>query len=323
MGGFAAGQERVRLAYEQRLREAEAENRESKRAVLLEMMRGQSAKEVAGLRMAGQRLVKSEFTRDVGGQPHTFQRWQNPQTGEIVPVPDPETGELVYERDLGVRGYAPFIQPAIPGEAPPQRIPRTGPLGPIGNVPPPPADVGEKAARLGGFAQDLFNFKKALPEFIKKQGGGRRIGQQVGRRLPLIGPQVSERISKEGEIIGAARDAVMADFTRIMSGLQASEQEQARLARILPDLGTVDAKTALAKIEQFEQSVQAYARELINQRPHLLTPELTQLLGFRGAQPTAGGGGQFSGIVLHEADFANANPGERERFIAGGGTVEP
>ena len=293
IGPFAANLRAQQMSYEQQRREAEMTGMETRNRVRVgafeEEQRAKREKEVAGIRMRGQRLIKSEFTRDVAGEPHTFQRWQNPQTGEIVAVPDPETGEMVYERDLGVRGYAPFIQPAIPGEAPPQRIPRTGPPGPVGgNIPPPPVEVGERASRLGGFAQDLANFKKALPGFIKKRGGGKRIGQQIIRKTPMIGAQLSERVSKEGEIIAAARDAVMADFIRIMSGLQASEQEQARLQRILPDLGTVDAATALAKIDQFEQSVFAYARELAHQRPHLLTPELSKLLGLEGgATPEA------------------------------------
>lgn len=290
VGPFAANLRAKQAQYEQQTREAQTGGMETRNKVRIgafeEGLRAKREKDVAKMRARGKRLVKSEFPRDVGGEPHMIQRWQDPETGEIVAVPDPETGEMSYERDMGVRGYAPFIQPAIPGEAPPTRIPRTGPPGPIGKTPPPPGEVGEKAARLGGFAQDLQQFKGALPGFIEERGGMRggagRIGQQVLRRAPMIGAQISERVSSEGEVIAAARDAVMADFTRIMSGLQASEQEQARLARILPDLGTVDAATALEKIDQFERSVQAYARELVHQRPHLLTPELAEMLGFEG-----------------------------------------
>jgi hypothetical protein len=99
----------------------------------------------------------------------------------------------------------------------------------------------------------------------------------------MVGPQVSERMSAGGEQVAAVRDRVMADFIRIMSGLQASEAEQARLARILPDLGTVDAQTALAKIAEFEQGVIAYVRERARLRPDLFTPDDLKSLGLGSA----------------------------------------
>lgn len=204
-------------------------------------------------------------------------------------VYDPITGEYLGTHEGGERGFAPFIQPAIAGESPPQRIPRQGPSGPIGRIPPAPSTEAEAAGKLAGFSKNLAQFKAQLPGFIERNKtlGGRRIGQQVARRVPIIGAQISERISKEGELTAAARDAVMADFTRIMSGLQASELEQARLARILPDLGTVDSATALAKIAQFENSVRAFAQERFRTRPNLLSPELIEELGLNA--PAAAG----------------------------------
>lgn len=142
----------------------------------------------------------------------------------------------------------------------------------------------QRAGTLASFRQGINRLKEILPNFIDSRASGiaagMRLGQQIVRRVPLAGAQISERMDREGEAVAAVRDRAMAEFIRLMSGLQASEAEQGRLLRILPDLGTVDKETALRKIDEFEASVIAYAREIARLQPGLITdPGDLQMLG--------------------------------------------
>ena len=131
------------------------------------------------------------------------------------------------------------------------------------------------------------------------------MAQQVIRKAPVIGPQLSERFNPDTEVLGGVLDRVRADFTRIMSGLQAAESEQARLLRTLPDIGTVDYATAVKKLDEFEAGIKAYIEERARLRPDLFrTGENAALLKEYGIKSSSGGAGgsgdNRGGVSLQE-----------------------
>ena len=174
-----------------------------------------------------------------------------------------------------------------------------------------PEETQQRIGSLASFRQGISRLREELPKAISGSGGALRMGQQVIRRVPGIGSQISERISPSNEVVGAIRDRVMADFTRIMSGLQASEQEQARLSRILSDIGTVDTQTALAKIDEFEQAVNVYVEERSRLNPSLGISGGTE---FPAAAPTQ----NLSGRKIRRSKFSALTQEQQQDVLSSG-----
>ena len=300
MGPFAAGQRQTERDYQERLMEFqkrqtenEAANRtlrNSARMIGLRSGRPSRFKDSSGFLPARQMfrdesgktwMSVTQMGTQGAGETSLINLDPNDTTaspiGQLVPLnPAPTT----VQTGRGVEVFDP--RRAAAG---------VDPLKPTGQFPAPSEEAQRGVGNFAGFRQGLSRFKELLPTFIKQRGGvtgsGGRLGQQVVRRTPIIGPQLSERLSKEGEDIASIRARVMGDYVRIMSGLQASETEQKRLGSILPDLWTVDAATALSKIDEFERGVLSYARERARLRPDLYAGLSDEDKAFLG--PISGG----------------------------------
>lgn len=296
-GPFAAQQQARQRSYEEqlldynkRMEENAAADRTLRNTVRIgasqESMRAKRELEVAKVRnLAKQRAFQQKTFqgKDESGKPVSLPYNYDPNTGTLAPVLGYEEGFQRYVR--------PFLATGMNADTGEMEFRLLDPFSGAGVgdgkgelKPPPSEEASQRAANLAGFSQGIARLKELLPPFIKSRGGGSRLGQQVLRQAPMVGPQISERMSKEGEQVAAVLQRVKADFVRIMSGLQASETEQKRLAGTLPDIGTVDAATALSKIEEFEAGIRAYAREKYRQRPSLFSPELIQELGLEGIE---------------------------------------
>ena len=109
--------QRALQEYPQRASEADAAMRTLRNTLRIgsfqEAQKGQTQKEIAGMRSRATRYQRSEFTRDVGGVPHRFRQMIDPTTGQIVPVYNPKTDDLEDEVDLGPAGYPPAILPGM------------------------------------------------------------------------------------------------------------------------------------------------------------------------------------------------------------------
>jgi len=211
-----------------------------------------------------------------------------PYLQEFIPTPE---GNFMPGRILAGQFVAPFVAqsaegplkvPRVPGE--PAELVR-GPAGQrIG--PPPSEETQQRLGAIQSFRQNLTKYETELPAFLgqpRQQGfvaERKRELQGFVRGFGKPGQEVSEAMGPEGELVEARRDFIMADFVRIMSGLQASEKEQTRLGRVLSGIGAGTPEFARSKITQFRESVDNFIRERARLRPDLFTDQTLNELGF-------------------------------------------
>lgn len=309
---------------------------------------------------AATKLNKTVYAvEDDQGVAHRYVRFTNPQTGEVVPTPNPETGELENEHDLGVapQGYVlsydqdgnaiwikrpsgnvvgpsePGVSgAALPGEAPtgkPGVIPVIGSSGKnVKKVPP---------ANLVGLQQQLDNATKALDEMKENwlqrpksgimQGvgtaGANLLSRGMGAELGLSG--LASAIDQHAVVHERDREALATMLAFPLTGSRRSvEGARKSLLDIIPHY--TDPPEVWAVFEkQMRQIINNARRMPWGEQPNTSQDAYSAMLdalvaAAPGARPPTGA---YSGITLPESAFDNANPGERDRFISGGGKVEP
>jgi hypothetical protein len=241
--------------YQKRSHETEAANRMLRNNVRIgfseDTRRREREEAIAKIRPSrSQRLQKSEFVRDVNGEPHRFRQFTDPFDGSIVPVVDPESGEILNELDLGPSYLAPTILPGmvIGGDGRPQasfvRIPKAG--GPTTTVqgpggarlePQPPAGLAESLGGEQGVVEGIPAVMDVYRKAEQAVGGSdnalrqiknwalsKAAGTSVG---PIVAPQ---------ELVNyyASVRSILFPYVKSISGAAFPEQELRRYEAQFP-----------------------------------------------------------------------------------------
>lgn len=318
VGGFESMMRNQQQQFQQQLAEYQKQQQENEQAARMLKNNLKIAFSQDAIRQAGEeklamikaaqsaknRPIRSEFTRDVGGISRRFRQ-----------LVDPNTGEVIDEADLGPAGYAPYIQPAIPGVSGPERIPRQGPAGQVGgNVPPPPPGTSKDVTTALNMRVLYNDALKSFQDYTAKTGRTKRTITSMGRKLPGIGSALEETVlsfqDPEGVTVARKIDNLADILLRLRSGAQINDAEFQRLRSLLPKLGE-NPTTAMANFRRFETELHTTIRVARERAPALFTPELLQSLGLGESDMSAGGGGGASvDDILEEWDARrkNANP---------------
>lgn len=287
---------------------------------------------VANIKSAAkpQRLVKSEFTRDVNGETHRFRQFMDPTSGDIVPVVDPNSGELVNEMDLGPAGYAPAIMPGSEPDAAgsPQpgifKIPRgqgktTRISGPGGATlqPQPPQGVVTSVAGEKATLQGLDVLGDAYVKVHDKTKGDESL---YAKGKQMIGTAIGEsrvggafQFSKPYAEYTASKRASLNAYIKSVTGAQFSIKELKRYDSQYPEPWD---PPDLAK-----EKLQDLAQRSVSDMQ-------TKLAAYPSAGSAPGplrSRGPAFGKILPESSFdsipVDKRESEKQRFIKDGGTI--
>lgn len=217
---------------------------------------------------------------------------------------------------LGPSPWTPGNVPAVPGVSPPMTYPRRGsepgPATPVRGAVTPPApaetekDYRKNQAFIAGSNHLRESFRKLKAATAGRSGLGNVIGQELGEfkyggAIPYSNPNAAF----ENELRTTLDTMIVA-----ITGLSFPEQAFRRYRSELP-VATDSEQQAMDKIDNVVRKFLAEQKSMEGTYPKV------------GGGQAQGASGQYSGVTLRESDFANANPGERERFLAGGGRIEP
>jgi hypothetical protein len=224
-------------------------------------------------------------------------------------------GRIAGVEEIGPSPWAPQAIPAVPGVAPPQIYQRGVGEGAVAQnipgavTPPAPAAVEEDFRKNAAFIKGSDHLRQAFRELKAQTANRGPLGQAIGQELGEFKyggavPYSSPNAKFEAELRTTLDTMIVA-----VTGLSFPEQAFRRYRSELP-VATDSEDQAMTKID------------------NVVRKFLSEQGSMKQTYPAVGGGapatsGQYSGMVLHESDFATAKPGERARFIAGGGKVEP
>lgn len=292
--------QQAQLEYEKNRQETEAANRSLRNTVRIgqftEKQRREREESLAKMKSTTKPLRFIPQTVEIDGVPT-----------RVVDVYDSVTGELLGRSESGAAGYAPWIQPAVPGVSPPIRVPRVGPAGPVqGGVMPPPAPGAATAATQSLNMRVLYkDALKSFEDYVGKTSRTQRTITSVGRNIPGVGGIIEETAlsytDPEGVTVARKVDNLADMLLRLRSGAQINDKEFMRLRALLPKLGE-NPETALANFRRFETELLTQLRINRERAPSLFTPEILGSLG------------------LSEADLGG--PANREGEQGGGNSVD-
>jgi hypothetical protein len=254
VGGFQASQmmrqqdyKKQQEDYLNRTAALESEGRTTRNAAKIgaisESQRQKSAEKVAGMKAQGRPLRFIPSTVTINGVPT-----------RVTDVYDPMTGEHLGRAQEEEAGYAPFIQPAIPGVSPPVRIPRTGKAGTVegGVTPPPPgrivSDVVADKASLQAIQQMSDAYKK-IRSVTKDQGLVEKAGKMLVGESRYGG--AFKATKPYAEYKSTVRNSLNA-YIKNVTGAQFSVAELTRYEALFPEPWDEE-DTAATKIANLQQ----------------------------------------------------------------------
>jgi hypothetical protein len=315
--------------YQEQMQEREAAAAELRNkfrvGMATEAVEQAGAEKVAGIRAsaAAGATKKSDYTA-IGpdGKPHKYTRFFA-QDGTPMKVVDPRTNEAVDAIDNGIAAYADIILPAVPGQSPAVRVPRSGPYGDIeqGHIPPPPAGTAKEAKTALSMKVLYKDALSSYRSYIGNTSKLKRSTTSAGRNVPILGGAIEEFAlsysDPEGVDLSRKIDNLADILLRLRSGAQINPDEYKRLRSLLPKLGE-NPQTALLNFERFDTELLTALRNNYALAPSLFTPELLQDLGLTmqdlggpanratpGSGPTAPGGSTDPAVQEYQQYLEN------------------
>lgn len=232
---------------------------QGKQQILLEAMRGDNRIDVMGMRNQERklRLIPTTIVKD--GVPT-----------RVVDVFDPITNQYLGRHDQGDAGYAPFVQPAIPGLSGPTIIPKTvqpgGGVREVGNIPPPPQGIVRDLALDKASLEAIDKMKSAYMAIRAKTSKQSLIGK-IGRDFvgqTKYGGALSQ--TKDYASYASTMRNSLNAYIKAQTGAQFSVVEMDRYTALYPEPWDPE-DLAATKIDNLRQRALADMREKLRNYP--------------------------------------------------------
>lgn len=151
------------------------------------------------------------------------------------------------------------------------------------------------AGTIGPLFQTIQDLRESFRAAAEGTNRGARIAQQVGRRIPGVGPQISGAWNPRLEEIGTKMDSVRDSIAKLKEGGRLSDQDALRYQRRVGDLGD-DPAMLDQRLQQLTLEILGTVRHRLRTHPQFFTPEDIEQIeaaerDVAGGAPAPGTGG--------------------------------